>query len=102
MHSKRKFISKFDAVLLDCDGVLRDMLGGGCGAWSEPEALRLKTPSLASRRAWRRGATVFGYSPPEAGHEALVALLATGAVKVFTVMSELPALLTNTAFLARP
>ena len=47
-------------------------------------------------------AAVFGYSPPEAGHDAPVALMTAGTAKVFTAMSELPALLTNPAFLARP
>jgi HAD superfamily hydrolase (TIGR01509 family) len=39
------------------------------------------------------GATVLGYSPAEAGHDAPAALLAAGAVRVFTRMDELPALL---------
>jgi HAD superfamily hydrolase (TIGR01509 family) len=39
------------------------------------------------------GATVFGYSPPEAGHDAPQALRASGAVAIFTGMTELPALL---------
>ncbi|MCY1162733.1 MULTISPECIES: HAD family hydrolase [Polaromonas] len=39
------------------------------------------------------GATVIGYSPPELGHDAPKALLATGAVHVFTDMADLPALL---------
>ena len=39
------------------------------------------------------GATVFGYSPPEAGHDAPAALRAACAVQVFTSMSELPGLL---------
>ncbi|MEJ5992650.1 HAD family phosphatase [Ramlibacter sp. PS3R-8] len=39
------------------------------------------------------GATVFGYSPPEAGHDAPGALRAAGAGQVFTSMSELPGLL---------
>ncbi len=39
------------------------------------------------------GCTVFGYSPPEAGHDAPQALLKTGAVRVFTAMQDLPALL---------
>lgn len=39
------------------------------------------------------GCTVFGYSPPEAGHDAPQALLKTGAVQVFTAMHQLPALL---------
>ncbi len=39
------------------------------------------------------GCTVFGYSPPEARHDAPQALLATGAVQVFTAMRDLPALL---------
>ena len=39
------------------------------------------------------GATVFGYSPPEAGHDAPAALLQAGAVIIFTDMSELAALL---------
>ncbi len=39
------------------------------------------------------GATVFGYSPPEAGHDAADALRAAGAVLVFASMASLPALL---------
>jgi HAD superfamily hydrolase (TIGR01509 family) len=39
------------------------------------------------------GATVFGYSPPEAGHDAPAPLRAAGAVTVFTAMRELPGLL---------
>ncbi|WBY00446.1 HAD family phosphatase [Ramlibacter tataouinensis] len=41
------------------------------------------------------GATVFGYSPPEAGHDGAAALRAAGAVHVFTRMDELPGLLTD-------
>jgi hypothetical protein len=36
---------------------------------------------------------VFGYSPPEAGHDAPGALRAAGASLVFTDMAQLPALL---------
>lgn len=39
------------------------------------------------------GATVFGYSPPEAGHDAPVALRAAGAARVFSDMVQLPRLL---------
>jgi len=39
------------------------------------------------------GATVFGYSPPEAGHAGPAALRAAGAGHVFTDMRELPGLL---------
>jgi HAD superfamily hydrolase (TIGR01509 family) len=39
------------------------------------------------------GAAVFGYSPPEAGHDAPAALRQAGAVVIFTDMAELPALL---------
>lgn len=39
------------------------------------------------------GATVFGYSPHEAGHDAPAALRAAGAAQVFTDMAQLPALL---------
>ena len=39
------------------------------------------------------GATVFGYSPPQAGHDAPDALRQAGAVLVFTDMADLPALL---------
>jgi HAD superfamily hydrolase (TIGR01509 family) len=39
------------------------------------------------------GATVFGYSPPEAGHDAPAALRAAGAEHIFTDMRELPLLL---------
>ena len=39
------------------------------------------------------GATVFGYSPAEAGHDAPAALRAAGAAIIFTDMEQLPALL---------
>jgi len=39
------------------------------------------------------GATVFGYSPAEAGHDTPSLLRAAGASLIFTDMSELPALL---------
>ena len=39
------------------------------------------------------GATVYGYSPPEAGHDAPDALRQAGAVLVFTDMSQLAALI---------
>jgi beta-phosphoglucomutase-like phosphatase (HAD superfamily) len=39
------------------------------------------------------GTTVFGYSPPEAGHDAPEALRRAGAVRVFADMAHLPALL---------
>ena len=51
------------------------------------------------------GATVFGYSPHEAGHSAPDALLAAGAVQVFTDTAALPGLLgcaTSPAFLHLP
>jgi len=41
------------------------------------------------------GATVFGYSPSEAGHDAPPALRAAGAAHIFTAMRELPALLSD-------
>ena len=39
------------------------------------------------------GATVFGYSPPEAGHDAPQALRDAGAAAVFADMAQLPGLL---------
>ena len=39
------------------------------------------------------GATVFGYSPPEAGHDAPEALKRQGALHIFTDMAELAGLL---------
>lgn len=39
------------------------------------------------------GATVFGYSPPEAGHDAPAALRAAGATVIFEAMEQLPGLL---------
>ena len=39
------------------------------------------------------GATVFGYSPPEAGHDAPTALLQAGVTIIFTDMRDLAALL---------
>ncbi|MFN5348353.1 MAG: HAD family hydrolase [Polaromonas sp.] len=48
------------------------------------------------------GATVFGYSPLEAGHDAPAALLAAGAVQVFTDMGDLPCLLNSVVFQHRP
>ena len=41
------------------------------------------------------GATVFGYSPPEAGHDAPQALRNAGAVVVFTDMAQLPDLIAS-------
>ena len=41
------------------------------------------------------GATVFGYSPPEAGHDAPAALRAAGAAHIFTDMRDLPDLVTR-------
>lgn len=38
------------------------------------------------------GATVYGYSPPEAGHDAPEMLRRAGASKIFTCMEDLPAL----------
>ncbi len=40
------------------------------------------------------GATVFGYSPAEAGHDAPAALRSAGVSQVFTDMAQLPGLLT--------
>ena len=40
------------------------------------------------------GAMVFGYSPPEAGHDAPELLRAAGASAIFTAMAHLPLLLT--------
>ncbi len=42
------------------------------------------------------GATVFGYSPPEAGHDTPQVLLGAGALAVFDDMARLPALLAGT------
>jgi HAD superfamily hydrolase (TIGR01509 family) len=39
------------------------------------------------------GATVFGYSPPEAGHSAPEALREAGAIDIFTDMARLPEIL---------
>jgi beta-phosphoglucomutase-like phosphatase (HAD superfamily) len=39
------------------------------------------------------GATVFGYSPPEAGHDAPAPLLAAGASQIFDDLAALPKLL---------
>ena len=41
----------------------------------------------------RAGATVFGYSPPEAGHDAPAALKAAGASIIFADLADLPSLL---------
>lgn len=43
------------------------------------------------------GGTVFGYSPPEMGHDAPAALRAAGAATVFTDMADLPHLLAKPA-----
>jgi HAD superfamily hydrolase (TIGR01509 family) len=40
------------------------------------------------------GATVFGYSPPEAGHDAPALLRTAGAVTIFSSMTQLDALVT--------
>ena len=42
------------------------------------------------------GATVFGYSPPEAGHDAPAALIAAGATEIFLDMANLANLLEGT------
>ncbi|MBE7942454.1 MULTISPECIES: HAD family phosphatase [Ramlibacter] len=39
------------------------------------------------------GATVFGYCPPEAGHDAPEALQRAGAQRIFTALQHLPAML---------
>jgi len=39
------------------------------------------------------GATVFGYSPPEAGHDAPAALRSAGATTIFTDMAQLASIL---------
>ncbi len=39
------------------------------------------------------GATVFGYSPPEAGHDTPAALRSAGAAVIFADMADLPGLL---------
>ena len=39
------------------------------------------------------GATVFGYSPPEAGHDVPPALRSAGALRIFSDMGQLPGLL---------
>ena len=49
------------------------------------------TTGVTSGRA--AGATVFGYSPPELGHDAPQALREAGAVTVFTDMAQLATLL---------
>ena len=41
------------------------------------------------------GATVFGYSPREAGHDAPAALRQAGAVAIFTRMNALPTLVVS-------
>lgn len=43
------------------------------------------------------GAMVFGYSPPEAGHDAPDALRSAGAAHIFTDMAQLPGLLQSLA-----
>jgi HAD superfamily hydrolase (TIGR01509 family) len=43
------------------------------------------------------GATVFGYSPPEAGHDAPQALRNAGAATIFTDMGQLAALLAGSS-----
>ncbi len=43
------------------------------------------------------GATVFGYSPPEAGHDAPAVLQAAGASHIFSDMAALPELLASLA-----
>jgi HAD superfamily hydrolase (TIGR01509 family) len=50
----------------------------------------------------RAGATVFGYSPPEAGHDAPAALRAAGASVIFTDMGELAATMASLSGSCRP
>lgn len=42
------------------------------------------------------GATVFGYGPPEAGHDAADALRKAGASRIFTRMADLPGIVSET------
>jgi beta-phosphoglucomutase-like phosphatase (HAD superfamily) len=41
------------------------------------------------------GATVFGYSPPEGGHDVPAVLMQAGAVAIFEEMADLAALLSE-------
>lgn len=48
------------------------------------------------------GALVFGYSPPEAGHQGQAALKLAGAAQVFANMADLPALVRQTQKAGQP
>jgi HAD superfamily hydrolase (TIGR01509 family) len=59
-----------------------------------PERCAVVEDTVTGARAGvAAGATVFGYSPAEAGHDAPAALRAVGASVIFTDMAQLPALL---------
>ena len=53
----------------------------------------IEDTSIGATAGVAAGATVFGYSPPEAGHDTPAALRAVGAAAVFTDMAQLPGLL---------
>ncbi|ROZ68986.1 HAD family phosphatase [Ramlibacter sp. WS9] len=53
----------------------------------------IEDTSIGATAGVAAGATVFGYSPPEAGHDTPAALRAVGVAAVFTDMVELPGLL---------
>jgi HAD superfamily hydrolase (TIGR01509 family) len=53
----------------------------------------IEDTSIGATAGVAAGATVFGYSPPEAGHDTPAALRAVGAATVFTDMAQLPGLL---------
>jgi beta-phosphoglucomutase-like phosphatase (HAD superfamily) len=53
----------------------------------------IEDTSVGATAGVAAGATVFGYSPPEAGHDSPAALRAVGAMAVFADMAQLPGLL---------
>ena len=58
-----------------------------------PRCAVVEDTTTGVRAGVAAGATVFGYSPPEAGHDAPQALRDAGAAAIFTDMAHLPSLL---------
>jgi len=70
------------------------LLGGCRGLGVQPSRCAMVEDTVTGVTAGvAAGATVFGYSTAEAGHDAPEALRRTGAVQVFADMYELPEML---------
>ena len=68
-------------------------LAAAAALGADPRRCAVIEDTVAGVRAGvAAGATVFGYSPPEAGHDAPAALREAGASLVFTDMAQVPGL----------